>query len=388
MTRRARGDGGITQRHDHPTCPPRVDGARPEHRCRGRWQATLKIEVDGDAPRRLTLYAPTQKGARMKLAKAMKERDSGSLVIHTMTVDAWLTYWLEKIVPSELKPQTLRGYKSKVERYIRPRLGHHRLTDLRPAHIRALHEWMRKNNLAEATVRQTHAILAKCLKDAINEGKLAASPADRVKAPKTVKAKRDRLTLDEAHRVLRAAGDDARWWLALFYGMRQGEVLGLRWRDVDFEAGTIRVEQTLQIGMDGRIFFGEPKSAASKRLVPLMPQIETRLRLHLAGIDLPAPDDLVFNNKGKPIQPKADWKAWRALLDRATLPPWAPIPLVALHSARNTAASVLEQAGAPDRLIAQILGHSQVQITHGYQSAEVARMREALTSYGRVLEIG
>src|SRR5688500_5824841 len=126
--RRTKGEGGIVPRHDHPSCPPLVtvgtddDGKpireRADHRCRGRYQATLDVMVDGRRKRH-TIYARTKAEAQVKLAKSRRERDQGALVLKTMTVEAWLTLWLDRKSrpPKPLKPQTMRSYRSKVERY-------------------------------------------------------------------------------------------------------------------------------------------------------------------------------------------------------------------------------------------------------------------------------
>lgn len=396
--RRTKGEGGLIQRHDHPTCPPLTDGPidattgkptriRPEHRCQGRWVGTVEVAIDGKK-RRKYVYGRTQKEARIKLAQALREKTEGTLVIASMTTGAWLDHWLDDIAAQKLRPQTLRGYRSKIDQYLTPHLGRIRLTELRPEHIRGMHKAMRDAGLAEASIRQAHAILKRALKVAVNERKLGVSPADLMESPSTETAKREALTLDQARRVLRHAGDDARWWLALFYGMRQGEVLGLRWCDVDFDEHTLRIEQSLQTDENYRIIFGPPKSKASKRIMPMVPQIEARLRLAYLDAGSPPQDDrLIFTTGGKPRQPKKDWEEWRDLLVAATTPPLAAIPHVALHAARNTAASLMEAAGIPDRLVAQILGQSQVQITHGYQRAELAREAEALASLGRLYEL-
>jgi integrase len=229
-------------------------------------------------------------------------------------------------------------------------------------------------------------VLKRALRVAMYEGKVSSNVADRVKAPKTDTEKRQALTLEQARAALRAAGDDARWWLALFYGMRQGEVLGLRRMDVDLDVGVLYVRQSLQVDTDGSLIFGPPKSRASRRVVPLLPQVEVRLRLALAEI----PDDpeaLLFSNDGKPLQPKRDWLNWRALLDLASVPPLAPLPLIPLHAARNSAASLMEAAGIPERLAMQILGHSQVTMTRAYTSAEMDRMREALRGVSDLLAL-
>lgn len=398
VKRRAKGDGGLYQRHDHPTCPPLDDsGERPDHKCRGRWVGNVLVEVDGKK-RRKSVYGRTQKAAQVALNKALRERDQGTLVVTTTTVEKWLGYWLDHIAARRLKPQTLREYRGKIRLYIVPAIGQHRLTALRPEHIRALYDGMRDDGKAEATVRQTHAILKKALKDAVNDGKVATNPVDRVEAPGTEKNKRAQLTPEQAATVL-SATDDARWWLALLYGLRQGECLGLRWCDVDFDRHTLRVQQTLQTDEHYRITFGPPKSRASRRTIPLVLLMEARLRLAWVTVGSPAAEPrcdgvtgqcahgLVFTDAGRPWWPNDDWARWRDLLVVASRPPWAPIPHVALHSARNSAASLLEAAGVPDRLVAQILGHSQVLITHGYQEADLERMRQAFTAASTVLAI-
>lgn len=384
--RRTKGDGGITQRHDHPTCPPSVDGQRPDHRCRGRWQATLDVIVDGRRKRK-TIYAKTKAEARVKLAKALRERDQGALVMRTMTVEAWMTRWLERKSkpPKPLKPQTMRSYRSKVARYIVPIIGRRKLTDLRAEHIEGMYDQMRADGLAEATIRQTHAILAGALKDAVRADKLSYNPIDKTIPPGTEKNVREQFTVDQARRVLRAAGDDARWWLALFYGMRQGEVLGLDWSRVDLDANVLYVAETLQTDEGGHLFLGTPKTAAAQRVVPLVPQIANRLRLLWEAEGQPT-SGLVFHRDGKPIQPKRDWQAWRDLIAHTSTPD-EPLPVIALHAARNSAASVMEAAGIPDRLVMQILGQSQVSTTHRYQLADVERMRAALGSVGELLEL-
>ncbi len=377
--RRTKGDGGLRQRHDHPTCPPiGLDGERPDHRCRGRWVATLDV-WQGGVKRRKYLYARTQVEARRKLTQALRERSDGTLVVATTTVEKWMEHWLDTIASRALRPQTLSGYRSKVDQYIKPTIGKIRLPALRPDHIRGMHDWMRAKGLAEASVRQTHAILKRALKIAVHEGRLGTSPAERMESPGSGTAKRTQLTLQQARAVLKQAGDDPRWWLALFYGMRQGEALGLRWCDIDTDAGLIRIEQSLQRGEDGQMIFGPPKSAKSVRVIPLLPQIDVRLRLLRAQGE--SESGLVFHSDGAPVRPRADWQSWRDLLEAASAPP------VALHAARNSAASLMEAAGVPDRVVAQILGHSQVQITHGYQTAELSVMRAGLDRVGELLKL-
>lgn len=363
--RRTKGDGALFQRSSD-----------------GRWVGRFVVTLPDGRKTTKTIYGRTQKEARIKLATAMRERDQGTLVITHVTVAAWLDYWLEHIAARRIRPQTMAGYRSKVATLLIPHLGHHRLATLRPEHIRGWLDLLRARGgkdgrpLAEASVRQAYAILRRALKDAVNDGKIASNPVERVDAPGTETAARGALTLSEAVNVLRTAGDDPRWWLAVFYGFRQGEALGLRWGDVDFAANTITIRQTLQIDSDRRIVFGPPKTRKSTRTMPMHPQIRRRLALHKpAGA---ANDDLVFPG---PMKPWNDAKAWHALLDDAGA---TQLPL---HSARHTAASLLNAAGVDPDVRAAILGHSQVQTTHDYTHVEAVQMNSAFSAVDDLLAI-
>ena len=376
-TRRSKGDGGLMQRHDHPACPPLIDGQRPAHVCHGRWVGTLNVELPNGRIKRRSVYGRTKAEAKKKLDAARRDKATGTLVATSPTVAKWMAEWLEKRKrpPKPLKPNTWNGYRSKVNGYIVPALGKRRLTELRPQHIEAMYDDLRARGLGEATVRQTHAILQKALKDAVRTGSLGRSPMERVDPPGTETNDRDQWTLEQAGMALKAAGASARWWLAIFYGMRQGEVLGMDWEHVDWNTHTFFIEETRQndYGYGGAIL-GAPKAKASVRPLPMVAQVEIRLRLLWESLGQPAAGLMFPGVKGGLMDPKRDWTDWRAFIDTT------PLPYIALHAARNTAASLMEAAGIPDRVVAQILGQSQVKTTHRYQQAELERVRAYLAA--------
>lgn len=384
--RRTKGDGGLIQRHDHATCPPLVDGERAKHSCKGRWVGTLEVKLPNGGTKRKSLYGRTQKEAKAKLDAARRDRDRGVLVATSPTVAAWMAEWLEKKKrpPKPLKPQTWNGYESKVRTYIVPTLGKRRLSDLKPSHIEALYDDMRAKGLAESTVRQTHAILQKALKDAVRLGHLGVTPIARVAAPGTEQGEREQFTLEQAGIALKAAGESARLWLAIFYGMRQGEALGMDWRYVDWDRLTFSIEETRQNnyrGDDSAPILGDPKSRASRRALPMLPQIEIRLRLLWDEAGQPS-DGLVFPGPtGGLMDTKRDWEDWSAFIAGAGL------PHIALHAARNTASSLMEAAGIPDRVVMQILGQTTLKVTHRYQKAELERVRAYMERVGVLLEL-
>ncbi len=370
--RRGKGDGGLIQRHDHPTCPPIINGVRAPHRCRGRWVGTLDLGfIEGKRVRK-TVYGNTRKEAHVKLERAKRDRESHALVMAAPTVEVWLTYWVDVIcVEKGLKATTMRSHRSTINRYLIPAFGKVRLDRLTPEHVRTLYARMRADGLAEATLRQTHAVLSRALKVAERESKVSRNVAAMIDPPKVERRRRASLTLEQARTVL-ASTDDPRWWLALFLAMRQGEVLALRWRDIDLLDGTLTIKEAVS-RVPGRGFvFDAPKSETSIRTLPLPTPVLSRLTVYRAATE-DGEDALVFpGNAGKPRDPKADWKAWRDLLASSG------VPHVALHAARNTTASLLEAAGVPDRIVMEILGHSTVQVTHGYQRAELTQRRQAM----------
>lgn len=368
-TRRGKGDGSLTQRHDHKDCPPVVDGHRADHHCRGRWVGTVDLGHIGGKRVRKTFYGRTRTEAQKKLRAALKDRDNHSLTAGpAMTVETWLTYWLDVIcIERGLKVNTLKSHRSKVTQYLIPHLGRHRLDRLEPEHVRAMYAAMRKQGLAPSTLRQTHAVLRRALTVAMREGKVSRNVAELIDPPQVKEVKRDRLTMADFRKI--EATDNLRAHLAL-YGLRQGEALALRWSDVDTDAGLIYIERTLVRQPGVGLIFDTPKTAGSQRAVPV--DGRTLALLKLAYHDRLSDDALVFHRDGHPIDHRADWQQWTDLLQELG------IPHIPLHAARNSTASLLEELGYPARLVAEILGQTQVTTTYRYQTGSLDQHRAAL----------
>ncbi len=403
--RRGRGEGSVYQRHDKKTCPATIevigkDGnrkkVRPDHKCVGTWAAVVDFGWSAGVRQRKTVYGKTKGEVLNKVDKL--KRGNGHIATGEHTIESWMTYWLNEICEPKLKPQTMSSHRSKVNTYIIPLLGKHRLDTIEPRHVRDMYNRMRMacprpgdddkcphtphHGLAEATLRQTHAILKTGLKIAIRERQTQENVTMLVDPPGTEQAEPDRLTPAEARLVLAAAagaGYESRWYCAFHQGMRQGEVLGLAWAMVNFDEGTITIARTLTTAG-----FGTPKSRASKRTIPMTPQTLAHLKVHwaqyvadcqAAGVD-PDHSSLVWRQKdGSPVGSKMDWQRWKRLLASAG------VPHVSLHSARSTTAAILEEAGVLDRLAAEILGHADVKQTYRYQrDAGLENKRKAMVA--------
>lgn len=365
MARRSKGDGSIYQRKD------------------GRWVGSIDIGWRDGKRRRRTVTATTRREVATRLRALAREIEAG-IVHEDATLERWLKHWLDEICPARgLKPSTIYGYRGKVVTWIVPAIGKVQLRKLTPQHVRALHKRMREAGKAEATVRQVHAILSRALTVAEREQRVARNVAALVDAPSAGVAHHAALSVDEAKRVLAAAEntrDLARHVCALVLGLRRGEALALRWEDVDLEQGLMRVHEALDWtpGGDG-VRLGTVKSDASQRVIPLpagVVGVLARLREEDPGGDwlFPGADG------GPQTHSKGDWQRWRDALDRAG------VPHVPHHGARASAASLLMEMGVPDRVIADILGHANVQITQrAYLRSDEDQRRRALDGAFREL---
>ena len=279
-----------------------------------------------------------------------------------------MLYWLDAIAAGRVRSSTLRGYRGYVEHRIIPGIGHVRLDALRPEQVEQLYRSLARDGLAPASVLQVHRILSRALKVAVQRGRAPRNVCDLVDAPKVRQQEVEPLSRAEAQRVLAAARgrNAARWTVALALGLRQGEALGLQWKDVDFDEGTLRVRRALQRQTGEGLVFIEPKSAAGRRTIVLPGPLLDALRLHREQQDRErerAQDywqdfDLVFaQQNGRPIEPRVDHAQWKRLLNKAA------VRTVRLHDARHTAASLLLLQGVSPRVVMEILGHSQIGLT-------------------------
>ena len=350
----------------------------------GRWVGSIDLGWVGGKRVRRTVSAGTRRELLPKLARLRGQLEEG-IVNDGMTVDQWMTYWLDEIAPRRLKPRTLATYRGTVDTWIRPHLGRRRLDQLRPDHVRALDRAMIQAGRSESTRRHAYAILHRSLKVAVLERRLSRSPLDAVDAPPVSKGSHGVLSLDEVEAVmalLSAYAADGQWeyvsrWLcALVQGWRQGEVLGLRWPRVDLAPGRESAAIVVQIQRIPKEGLREvPTKTDTERSAPLHPLVAEALRRHRET----ASDGYVWGGL-KPTDPRRDWGEWKMLLWQAGV---SDHPL---HAARATAASMLGEANVPIKTIAETLGHSQLHTawTH-YVHSDLRQMREGLEAGWRAL---
>jgi integrase len=374
---RSNGEGSIYPRHK-PDCPEK---GKERPRCKCPWQAAYISGWSGDKPIRKKVSAKTRAGAATKLRELREKVEAGQLPHGRVpTVQEWMTYWLDHVAAARIRPSTLESYGTNVHRYIVPLLGDHRLDRLTPEHINdawaTLATWKARRGdktLSPNTVRLAHTILSRALKVAQQRGLIMRNPATLMDAPRGDKTRADVLTKDQARAILDAAAgtrNAARWVVALALGLRQGEALGLRWPDVDLDTGAISVRHALARVKGQGLVLGPLKTDKAERTIIAPAPLLAALKEHraaqnaerlAAGTWWVDTGHVFAETDGRPIDPKHDWAGWRDLLAKAG------VPHVKLHSARHTAATMLLALGVPIEVASEMLGHSRLEITRGYQ---------------------
>ena len=258
MGKRANGEGSIYQRKD------------------GKWVAALTL----GAGKRKYFYCRSQADAVLALQQAQHARMLGTLTsTRNETVETFLLNWLQYEVQPKVRTRTYQTYQQVVTRDLLPALGRIALQKLTSWHIQALYQQKRQQQIAPSTIYKIHRILHHALNDAVKLGHVLRNVSQFVALPPVNKREREQtiqaLIFEQARELLTAAHDnplEALYVLALTTGMRQGELLALKWSDLDLTYGKLQVQRTLIRVSGGKALVGEPKSPTSRRCIHL-PQL-------------------------------------------------------------------------------------------------------------------
>jgi integrase len=259
------------------------EGSAPRRRPDGRWQINLRVTDDFGQSSRQTVYGDTPQEARDKAAEIRKRVEGGQPARdRRKTVAAFTQHWIDtSLEASERKRNTKVMYAGVARTHIlNSSLGRLTLDKVRPSHIEGWVVELRRKGLAESTIRSAYTILRAVLDTAVRDGALAANPAAVIRRPRVTAKEAAHLTPAQIVDLLRAAAGTRYaplFALLVHTGLRRGEALALRWSDVDLDGGTVRIRGTLS-RIDGRLAVSEPKTAKSKRFVPISAPAEELLR--------------------------------------------------------------------------------------------------------------
>jgi len=371
--RRGNNEGSIYQRKD------------------GRWVASTW----DDKGRRRSFYGRTRPEVAERLADALAKVQGGQILPkERQTVAQYLESWLETSARPRVRVTTYGGYERMIRLHVVPGIGKVRLARLTPQTLSHLYGGLAVNGLSPKSVRLVHAVLHRAFKQAVRWRLINVNPADAVDAPRTERKEFHALDAEETARLLEAARADRLhgvYVLAVTCGMRQGELLGLRWADVDLDKGALAVrQQVMRIGGEWR--FSEPKTKAGRRVITLPAvavsalrehrrrQAEERLRVGPEWHD----NGLVFTNRiGNPIEKQNLMRrSFWPLLDRAAL------PRIRFHDLRHTAATLLLAEGLHPKVVQERLGHSTIAVTMDvYSHVGMTLQREAADTLDRLFAV-
>ncbi len=401
--KRANGEGTIYQRKD------------------GRWEGAAFVLTTAGTHRRVRVYGTSREDARRSLTSIIRQSDQGiPAASSAWTLAEYLDYWLRYIVREERRPKTYQGYEGVVRLHLIPALGRRRLAKLSAQDVRTFITRTRQEcqccklgwdikreaprccaltprlccetRLSPRMIQSIHAVLRNALESAVREEIIPRNVARLVKVAAPTYSVNRGLTVPQARAVLNAAAGlrlEALYVLALFVGLRRGELLGLGWDDIDLDGKKLEVVHTLQ-RVGGALRLVAPKTEDSSRTVPLpLPCVEA-LREHLAQQQNERAEarsgwedhGLVFpSRRGTPMEPDNLRRSWYLIRERAGL------PNVRLHDLRHTCVTLLLDLGVPPHVVREIVGHSAIEVTMTiYAHVSLDEKRKAMLKLGEALK--
>lgn len=341
----------------------------------GRWKGQYTVTLPDGTLKRKSVYARTKKEVAKKLREAIAESEGGLVFdAGNLTVADYLERWLEGSVRGSVWHTTYRDYKGHVKNHIAPEIGRLKLSKLTATHVQALYRKKLDSGLAPRTVQYIHATLHKALDQAVKWRLVPYNVSDAATKPRQQRSERDALTLRQVFDFLDVAREaqdrfEALYAVAVFTGMRPGEMLALRWSDLILDGlePVARVRRSLSKDDEGRPVFKSTKTEKG-RSVSLLPEVVEALKAHrkrqaeerLRYSGLWQDQDLVFPSEtGGPMN-------WDNLVHRNLKPLMRKAGLpegTRPYDLRHTFATLMLEQGENPKVVQDALGHSRIMHT-------------------------
>ncbi|MBT3165292.1 site-specific integrase [Streptomyces sp. Vc74B-19] len=396
---RANGEGTIYQRKD------------------GRWEAAGYVLAANGTRKRVRVYGSTRREAADKLAEKIADSNRGvPAATADSTVSDYLTYWLKGVAIHSLRENTHTRYAACVRLHLIPGLGTKKVARLTAKDVRTFLDRLRttcqccnhgldaerkrccavgeccQKRLSVLTVTYVHSVLKSALEHAVREDELPRNVARNVKTTAPRPRRFQPLTATEARKFLDAARAErlhALYELALRTGLRKGELLGLRWEDLDLNSGTASIRRSLQRTRTGGLTHLPTKTRASERRIALPTECLHSLKEHRGRQDKEretagsgwSDSGLVFTTPtGQPLDPANLTRRFRSFLNRAGL------RRIRFHDLRHSTATLLLEQGVDLVVIKELLGHAHIGVTAGvYAHVRLRLQRQAIDALGNAL---
>jgi integrase len=380
--RRGRGEGSLHYRKGY------------TRKSTGKWVPpcwcgciTTGQDANGKQIRR-SVYGSTKADVQQKLMRLQAESLNGwAAQTERMTVGQWLQRWLTDA--TALRPRTTDQYRRIIKNKIVPHIGGTSLPKLSPVQIQGLYATLKREGASDRMRQLTHAVLHRALRQALQLGLVTRNAYASVQRPGYRAKTMQTLDKDQVSQLLKAAAGDrleALYVLAVMTGLRQGELLGLKWSDIDLQKRVLSVRRTLY-ELNGKIETGEPKTDKGRRQVDLPVLAVSALQRHRAAMMVEGHRAAVYvfcDSEGNPLR-KSNLinRSFRPLLTAAKL------PRIRFHDLRHTAATLLLLAGENPKVVQERLGHATISITLDTYSHVLPTMqREAADKLDRLFQVG
>ena len=359
----------------------------------GRWVAVAELRSrDGKRDRREFTSHDPKKALRKREAFLDLRRDGFTMPKgRPPYVSEWALHWLHNVARRKVAPTTWHGsYRQKVTELICPFFAGVPLPELNEELVEAWHAELEETvsertgrPLSASTIGQAHRIFSTAVKAAVARGKLPRNPVSNVTPPQAGRVRPEPPSADGVKRILERCASwpgGARWVVAITTGLRQGEALALEWRDVKLAPpASVTVRQSAA-QVQGERVVKSPKSAASRRSVPLASVAVAALRAHRQDQAVASLGGLVFTQPdGRPVHPRADWQDWQDLLADLGLPRYR------VHDARHGYATMLLEGGVDPRVVQAMLGHSTMALLEVYEHVRAPMHQHVADVIDRVL---
>ncbi len=367
MAKRGNGEGSIYRRND------------------GRWVGEMTIE----GRQRKFIYGKTRKEVQEKLRGAIQEKQEGVVLTGTarQTLEQFLLDWLENSQKQSVRPRTYERYREIVQLHINPVLGHQKLQKLSAQHVQAFYTKKVNSGLSPSTVEVFHCVLHKALDTAVKWGLVPRNVCDLVSPPHRERFEIKPLDADQAQALLAAARGhrlESLFILAIATGMRRGELLALKWQDINFANGTLQIRRILTRFPDKGYVEAEPKTQKSRRNIVIASFALEALRKHRtrqleaklkAGANWQEHDYVFCTSVGTHLNPSKD-----VLDELKKLLRQAGLPDIRFHDLRHSAATLLLSEEVHPKVVQEMLGHSTISMTMDIYSHVLPSMQQDAVS--------
>jgi len=370
----------------------------------GSWTIVYDLPLDTVTGKRRQ-KSQTVKGTKRDAERALREIitsiEQGAYVKpNKLTLGELLRLWIKDYASMNTTDRTQESYSSIVETHLILALGRIPLTDLQAQHVQSYYSSKLsegradgKGGLSARSVVYHHRILSKALDYAVKMGLVVRNVANVVQPPRVARVTMRTLSPEEVARFLEAAQDTdyyVYFSTLLYTGLRRGELLALRWRNLDLEAGTLTVVETAYRLGNGDYIIKEPKTPQRRRTVTLPPSLVELFKAYLAdqellriqlGVSLNADDFVFIRPDGSPINPNAVTLAFRRIIKKASL------RSLRIHDLRHTHATLMLKAGVHPKVVSERLGHANIGITLDIYSHVLPGIQEAAAEkFDRIFE--